>query len=129
MRSVLQHATKKNARLTAAAIGGSLVRLVNQRLASEPDVNSSIDAVRNATFELLAALARGTGAARARSAALRSLDDLELALSMEAAACETASEIRTDRMPEGRNSRLSRFRALIRRVVPDLSAGFAARHG
>lgn len=115
MRSVVQQASAANARLTAAAIGGSLARLADAH-GGRISVSEATDRVRDAAFDLVSCLSRDAEAARAKQLALRSLDELELAVEVATSAAEPVAITTPDAASTPRP--WSRLRAFLRMVVP-----------
>jgi hypothetical protein len=109
MRRLLSEARADNSRMVAAAIGGHLSRIT--RDGSVPELEGPTETVRDASLDLLKAINRSDGVARARKAALRSVDTLAAALPAAA--------------PDGPPSppvRINPLRRLAMRTLPALRA-------
>jgi hypothetical protein len=79
IRTALKLAQPENSRIAAATIGGHL-EVITRDLGPESQVAQASDAVRDASLDFLVSLVSRREAAEARSAALKSVDQLEASL-------------------------------------------------
>ena len=79
LKSALLLVNEKNSRLTAAAIGRQLEKILSG-VSSPNQIASAINQVRDETLSLLSMLHRGGDVGRARQAALTSVEYLETVL-------------------------------------------------
>ena len=93
VRRLLSEARADNSRMVAAAIGAHLSGLTRDSAA--PELQGASDVVRDASLHLLKAIHRSDGIARARTAALKSVDGLEAALPGQGDAASAPPTART----------------------------------